>query len=77
MQSIQAVIFCLLPSIILSGFMFPFCGMPKWAQAIGSCIPMTYFIRISKGIMLKGSNFMELWPNFGLRSYGKKYLKIK
>jgi ABC-2 type transport system permease protein len=64
MQSIQMVIFCLLPSIILSGFMFPFYGMPKWAQAIGSCIPMTYFIRISKGIMLKGSNFIELWPHF-------------
>jgi ABC-2 type transport system permease protein len=63
MQSIQMVIFCLLPSIILSGFVFPFSGMPRWAQAIGSCIPMTYFIRISKGIMLKGSSFVELWPD--------------
>ncbi|MDR2766171.1 MAG: ABC transporter permease [Holosporaceae bacterium] len=64
MQSIQMTIFLFLPSIMLSGFMFPFSGMPQWAQAIGNCIPMTYFIRIARGIILKGSNFSEIWRNF-------------
>ncbi|MDR2107752.1 MAG: ABC transporter permease [Holosporaceae bacterium] len=64
MQSIQMTMFIFLPSLMLSGFMFPFCGMPSWAQTIGNCIPMTYFMRIVRGIMLKGSNFAEMSQNF-------------
>jgi ABC-2 type transport system permease protein len=64
MQSIQMTLFLFLPSIMLSGFMFPFSGMPQWAQMIGDCIPMTYFIRIARGIILKGSDFGEIWRNF-------------
>ena len=63
MQAMQMSVFLLLPSILLSGFMFPFRGMPGWAQAIGSILPSTYFIRIVRGIMLKGSNFSEIWPS--------------
>jgi ABC-2 type transport system permease protein len=62
-QTIQMSFFILLPSILLSGFVFPFQGMPEWAQALGSCLPMTYFVRIARGIMLKGSNFAEIWPH--------------
>ncbi|MDR3156083.1 MAG: ABC transporter permease [Holosporaceae bacterium] len=64
MQSLQIAMFIFLPSLMLSGFMFPFYGMPSWAQMIGSCFPMTYFVRITRGIMLKGSNFSEMWQNF-------------
>ncbi len=62
-QAMQMSMFIILPSILLSGFMFPFKGMPLWAQVIGSCIPSTYFIRIMRGLMLKGSSFTEIWPN--------------
>jgi len=50
-----------LPSLMLSGFIFPFLGMPAWAQAIGQIIPMTYFNRIVRGIMLKGNGVREIW----------------
>lgn len=63
MQAMQGSIFVLLPSILLSGFMFPFKGLPIWAQYIGSMLPSTYFIRIVRGIMLKGSSFVEIWPS--------------
>jgi ABC-2 type transport system permease protein len=63
MQAMQMSMFITLPSILLSGFMFPFLGMPWWAQAIGSLIPNTYFIRIVRGILLKGNGFIEIWPN--------------
>jgi len=63
MQAMQMSTFLLLPSILLSGFMFPFLGMPRWAQMLGSLLPSTYFIRIVRGIMLKGSTFLEIWPN--------------
>ena len=63
MQTTQMSFFILLPSILLSGFVFPFQGMPEWAQALGSCLPMTYFVRIARGIMLKGSDFSEIWPH--------------
>lgn len=63
MQAMQMSMFLLLPSILLSGFMFPFLGMPSWAQAMGSVLPSTYFIRIVRGIMLKGGDFIEIWPN--------------
>jgi ABC-2 type transport system permease protein len=63
MQAMQMTFFIFLPSILLSGFMFPFRGMPQWAQAIGEVIPLTHFLRIVRGIMLKGANFAEIWPN--------------
>lgn len=63
MQSMQLTQMTLLPSIFLSGFMFPFAGMPLWAQYLGQMIPLTYFIRLVRSIMLKGSSFVDLWPN--------------
>lgn len=63
MQSIQMTQFYFLPSIMLSGFMFPFQGMPGWAQVIGDFLPLTYFMRAVRGIMLKGNGWEELWPN--------------
>jgi len=54
MQSMQMTMFYFLPNILLSGFMFPFRGMPGWAQAIGEMLPLTHFLRIVRGIMLKG-----------------------
>jgi ABC-2 type transport system permease protein len=64
MQAIQVTMLVFLPSMLLSGFMFPFRGMPLWAQVIGGSVPITYFIRIAGGILLKGSNFGEIWTNF-------------
>lgn len=63
MQAMQSSMFIFLPSILLSGFMFPFRGMPEWAQYVGSILPSTYFIRIVRGIMLKGGDFLEIWPH--------------
>ena len=48
--------FAFLPSILLSGFMFPFRGMPVWAQAVGEVLPLTHFLRIVRGITLKGAH---------------------
>lgn len=62
-QALQMSFMVMLPSILLSGFMFPFRGMPGWAQAIGNVIPATHFINISRGILLKGSGLMEIWPH--------------
>jgi ABC-2 type transport system permease protein len=66
LQAVQMAFFFFLPSILLSGFMFPFRGMPEWAQAIGSCLPNTHFLRIVRGILLKGNGpaeiIPELWP---------------
>ena len=66
LQAVQMAMFFFLPSILLSGFMFPFRGMPDWAQAVGSCLPNTHFLRIVRGIMLKGNGpaeiIPELWP---------------
>ena len=59
MQSMQMTLFYFLPNILLSGFMFPFRGMPGWAQAIGEVLPLTHFVRIVRGIMLKGVG----WPD--------------
>ena len=55
LQAMQASVFILLPSILLSGFMFPFRGMPLWAQYIGETLPATHFMRIARGLMLKGA----------------------
>ena len=63
LQAMQMSIFIILPSILLTGFMFPFYGMPTWAQWIGSILPNTYFVRITRAIMLKGSSFPEIWVN--------------
>jgi ABC-2 type transport system permease protein len=63
MQAMQMTFFFFLPSILLSGFMFPFRGMPRWAQTIGEVLPLTHFLRFIRGVMLKGSGWTELWPN--------------
>lgn len=63
MQAMQLSFFYFLPSLLLSGFMFPFRGMPQWAQAIGEVLPLTHFLRIIRGIMLKGNTPYEVWPN--------------
>ena len=55
LQAMQMTFFFFLPSMLLSGFMFPFRGMPGWAQAIGEVLPLTHFLRIVRGIMLKGT----------------------
>jgi ABC-2 type transport system permease protein len=66
LQAMQMTFFVFLPSILLSGFMFPFRGMPHWAQAIGEVFPLTHFLRIVRGILLKGNGLpdvaRELWP---------------
>ncbi|HTV27862.1 MAG TPA: ABC transporter permease [Xanthobacteraceae bacterium] len=66
MQAIQMAQFTLLPSFLLSGFFFPFSGMPIWAQWIGELMPMTHAIRIIRGMLLKGNGVgeiaPELWP---------------
>jgi ABC-2 type transport system permease protein len=66
LQAVQMSFFFFLPSILISGFMFPFRGMPGWAQVIGEVFPLTHFLRIVRGILLKGNSFAqiapELWP---------------
>jgi ABC-2 type transport system permease protein len=65
-QAMQMSMFFFLPSMLLSGFMFPFRGMPRWAQDVGEVLPLTHFLRIVRGILLKGNNWPdvagELWP---------------
>jgi ABC-2 type transport system permease protein len=66
LQAVQMTFFFFLPSMLLSGFMFPFRGMPQWAQWLGEALPLTHFLRIVRGLMLKGSGLAqiapELWP---------------
>ena len=62
-QAMQMTFFFFLPSILLSGFMFPFRGMPGWAQTIGEVLPLTHFLRIVRGVMLKGNDALQLWPH--------------
>jgi ABC-2 type transport system permease protein len=62
LQAMQMAFFFFLPSILLSGFMFPFRGMPEWAQWIGEVLPLTHFLRIVRGVLLKGNGFAETWP---------------
>jgi len=68
MQSMQMTMFFFLPNILLSGFMFPFRGMPDWAQWIGEALPLTHFLRIVRAVMLKGAGtadiLPQLWPIF-------------
>jgi len=63
LQAMQMTFFFFLPSILLSGFMFPFRGMPEWAQWIGTMLPLTHFVRLVRGIMLKGNDLAELGPD--------------
>jgi len=63
LQSMQMMVFFLLPTILLSGFAFPFDGMPGWAQWIGEVLPATHFLRIVRGILLKDNGFPEIWPD--------------
>ena len=60
LQAMQMSMMFFLPNILLSGFMFPFAGMPVWAQYIGEALPLTHFLRIVRSIMLKGSNLSDL-----------------
>jgi len=82
LQAMQMTFFFFLPSILLSGFMFPFRGMPGWAQVIGEVLPITHFLRIVRGVLLKGNGVAEIgseaWPivlfmsaiiTIGLRSF--------
>src|SRR6185369_14145126 len=62
MQAMQMTMFFFLPSLLLSGFMFPFRGMPGWAQALGEIFPLTHFLRIVRGILLKGTGIAEITP---------------
>jgi ABC-2 type transport system permease protein len=62
LQAMQMTFFFFLPSILLSGFMFPFRGMPEWAQWLGSALPLTHFVVLVRGIMLKGAGLADLWP---------------
>ena len=66
MQAMQLTFFFLLPSILLSGFMFPFRGMPAWAQALGNILPMTHFLRVVRAVMLKGANWSEIGFEFSV-----------
>ncbi|GAB3630556.1 ABC transporter permease [Pandoraea terrae] len=61
LQSMQLTVFYFLPNLLLSGFMFPFRGMPTWAQYIGNVLPLTYFNRLIRGILLKGNGWADAW----------------
>lgn len=63
LEASQISIFFFLPSMLLSGFAFPFKGMPVWAQWIGNVLPLTHFVNIVRGIMLKGIGFVDAWPD--------------
>jgi len=63
LQAMQMMVFFLLPAILLSGFAFPFRGMPEWAQWIGEVLPVTHFLRVVRGILLKGNGPAEIWPD--------------
>ncbi len=60
LQAMQMSMMFFLPNILLSGFMFPFAGMPRWAQWIGEALPLTHYLRIVRAILLKGSNLADL-----------------
>ncbi len=63
LQAMQMTFFFFLPSMLLSGFMFPFRGMPGWAQLIGQALPLTHFLRIVRGVLLKANGWTEIWPD--------------
>jgi ABC-2 type transport system permease protein len=61
LQAMQMTVMFFLPNILLSGFLFPFAGMPQWAQWIGEALPLTHYLRIVRSVMLKGSTFADLY----------------
>jgi ABC-2 type transport system permease protein len=63
LQAMQMTFFFFLPSILLSGFMFPFRGMPEWAQVVGNVLPLTHFLILVRGILLKGNDWPLLWQH--------------
>ncbi len=63
LQAMQMTFFFFLPSILLSGFMFPFRAMPEWAQMVGNVLPLTHFLLLVRGILLKGQGAAQLWPH--------------
>ncbi|HKT73655.1 MAG TPA: ABC transporter permease [Steroidobacteraceae bacterium] len=63
LQAMQLTMFYFLPNILLSGFMFPFQGMPRWARFIGEILPLTHFNRLMRGILLKGNGWPDLWTD--------------
>jgi len=65
LQAMQMTFFYFLPSILLSGFLFPFRGMPQWAQWIGTAVPVTHMLRVIRGSMLKGVGIAEAAPSLG------------
>ena len=62
-QAMQMTFFVFLPSILLSGFMFPFAGMPRFAQWLAELLPLTHFLRLIRGVMLRGASLWELWAD--------------
>jgi len=66
LQAVQMSFFFLMPAILLTGFAFPFRGMPAWAQMIGEILPATHFLRIVRGIMLKGASFDQVAPEIAV-----------
>ncbi len=84
LQAMQMTIFFFMPSLLLSGFMFPFRGMPDWAQVVGNVLPLTHFLILVRGILLKGNGIDMIWPHtwpillfmgavlaFGLKTFRK------
>jgi ABC-2 type transport system permease protein len=63
LQAMQLTMFYFLPNMLLSGFLFPFQGMPTWARGIGQVLPLTHFNRLIRGILLKGNGWADLWPS--------------
>jgi ABC-2 type transport system permease protein len=63
LQAVQMAFFFFLPSLLLSGYMFPFRGMPVWAQDIGEILPLTHFLRVVRGILLKGNGLVDVTPD--------------
>ncbi|HEV2456239.1 MAG TPA: ABC transporter permease [Verrucomicrobiae bacterium] len=63
LQAVQMAFFFFLPSLLLSGYMFPFRGMPGWAQDVGECLPLTHYLRVVRGILLKGNGLVEIAPD--------------
>ena len=76
-QAFQMAFMTFLPQILLSGFMFPFEGMPGWARAVGEVIPLTHFLRIARGIVLRGAALPDVWPDiWPLLLFGSSVLLI-
>ena len=66
MQAMQLTFFFFLPSLLLSGFMFPYRGMPQWAQTLGEVFPLTHFLRAIRAVMLKGAGPQDIATPFAV-----------